>query len=204
MDPDGYLLRFAEDLREKECPRYISSCILKEFKLKNGQTLVLRKPIVEDAKMIVEYLYTVGGESDNLLFGKDESYFTAEMEIEHIKNINESETSSMVLGIINNNIVSIAQISSPNRKRIAHNSEVAISVKKDYWKNGIGSCIMEELIKSVKDGGIIKNISLGVKASNKNAIAMYEKFGFEKIGKHKDFFNINGDFDDEILMDLYI
>lgn len=33
---------------------------------------------------------------------------------------------------------------------------------------------------------------------------MYEKSGFEKIGKHKDFFNINGDYDDEILMDLYI
>jgi len=33
---------------------------------------------------------------------------------------------------------------------------------------------------------------------------MYEKFGFEKIGTHKNYFNINGDFDDEILIDLYI
>lgn len=204
MDPDGYLLRFAQSLGERECETDISGYILKELKLKDGQTLVLRKPIVEDAKMIIEYLNTVGGESDNLLFGKDEFHLTTQMEMEHIKGINDSENTLMILGVINNNIVSIAQISSPNRKRIAHNSEVAISVKKDYWGNGIGSSVMEELIKSVKDGCIVKNISLGVKANNKNAIAMYEKFGFEKVGKHKDYFNINGDYDDEILMDLYI
>lgn len=63
---------------------------------------------------------------------------------------------------------------------------------------------MQEVISSAKKCGTVKNISLGVKASNKNAIRMYEKFEFKKVGVHKDYFNINGDFDDEILMDLSI
>ncbi|MPM52517.1 L-amino acid N-acetyltransferase AaaT [bioreactor metagenome] len=108
----------------------------------------------------------------------------------------------MILGLIDNEIVSIAQISSPNRKRIAHNSELSISVKKACWNIGIGSAVMEELIKFGKEHGIIRNISLGVKASNYRAVKMYEKFGFKKIGVHKNYFNVNGDFDDEILMDL--
>jgi GNAT superfamily N-acetyltransferase len=58
---------------------------------------------------------------------------------------------------INNNIVSVAQISSPNRKRIAYNSEVSISVKKDYWRKGMGSAVMEELIRFVKGDSTIKN-----------------------------------------------
>jgi hypothetical protein len=29
-------------------------------------------------------------------------------------------------------------------------------------------------------------------------------FGFEKVGVHKDYFNINDNFNDEILMDLYL
>jgi len=33
---------------------------------------------------------------------------------------------------------------------------------------------------------------------------MYEKFGFKEIGVHKNYFNINGKFDNEILMDVYI
>ena len=71
-------------------------------------------------------------------------------------------------------------------------------------KMHLGSVVMEELIKFAKENETIKNISLGVKASNKNAILMYEKFGFEKVGIHRNNFNINGIFDDEILMDLYI
>ncbi|MNP83052.1 hypothetical protein D3C76_1818760 [compost metagenome] len=49
---------------------------------------------------------------------------------------------------------------------------------------------------------MIKNISLGVKSDNVNAIKLYEKHGFVKIGVHKNFFNIDGIYYDEILMDL--
>ena len=181
-----------------------SNNILKEKKLKTGEFLILRKPIEEDAKNMIEYLNLVGGESDNLLFGKDEFHLSVEQEREHIKRVNSDENTLMILGIIDANIVSVAQISCPNRVRIAHNSEVSISVKKHHWKKGIGSVVMEELIKFAKENETIKNISLGVKASNKNAILMYEKFGFEKVGIHRNNFNINGIFDDEILMDLYI
>jgi RimJ/RimL family protein N-acetyltransferase len=182
----------------------LSKYILKEIQLKNGQQLVLRRPIVDDAKSIIEYLNIVGGESDNLLFGKDEFTLSVENEIEYIKNISNDSNILMILGIIDNNIVSVAQISCPNRKRISHNSEIAISVKKDCWSKGIGSATMMELIKFAKEHVTIKNISLGVKASNINAMSMYEKFGFQKIGIHKNYFNINGNFDDEILMDLYL
>lgn len=89
-------------------------------------------------------------------------------------------------------------------KRIAHNSEVAISVKKEYWGIGVGSAVMEELIRFAKDHELIKNISLGVKASNERAIKLYERFGFVKVGSHKDYFNINGEHDDEYIMDLYL
>jgi RimJ/RimL family protein N-acetyltransferase len=178
--------------------------IQKKVQLKNGKYLILRQPMVSDAKNMIEYLNIVGGESDNLLFGKDEFNLSVEKEMEHIRNINNADNTLMILGIIDNNIVSIGQISSSNRKRIAHNSEVAISVKKEYWRNGIGKSILEELIRFAKENSTIKNISLGVKASNSNAIKLYNKFGFVKVGVHRNFFNINGIFDDEILMDLYL
>lgn len=178
--------------------------ILKEIKLKNGQQLILRKPLIEDAKRMIEYLNIVGGESDNLLFGKDEFRLTVEQEMEHIKRISNDLNALMILGLIDNEIVSVAQIDSPHRKRIAHNSEFSISVKKNYWKNGIGSAVMSEIIRFAKENSTIKNVSLGVKASNNSAIIMYEKFGFTKIGVHKNNFNVNGNFDDEILMDLYL
>ena len=175
-----------------------------ERTLKTGETLILRAPIEEDAKDMIEYLNIVGGESDNLLFGKDEFQITVEQEAEYIKKVNQDPNMLMLLGIINNTVVSIAEIRSLGRKRIAHNSELAISVKKEYWGMSVGSAVMEELIRFAKDHELIKNISLGVKASNERAIKLYERFGFVKVGSHKDYFNINGEYDDEYIMDLHI
>lgn len=177
---------------------------LKEVQLKNGSKLIIRRPVAEDAEKMVEYLNIVGGESDNLLFGKGEFRLSVEKEAEYIKTINSDENTLMLLGLIDNNIASVAQISSSNRKRIAHNAEISISVKRQYWGTGIGSAVMRELIGFAKEHDTIKNVTLGVKASNLNAIKLYEKFGFTKVGRHKNFFNVNGIFDDEILMDLYL
>lgn len=40
-----------------------------------------RKPIKEDAKNMLEYLKQVGGESDNLTFGKEGLPFTPEFRL---------------------------------------------------------------------------------------------------------------------------
>lgn len=178
--------------------------IINKTILKNGENLILRQPTSEDAKDMIEYLNIVGGESDNLLFGEGEFNITVEQEISHIENTTINPNMLMIIGVIDNKIVSIAQICSFSKKRIAHNSEIAISVKKEYWNIGIGSFVMDALINFAKNHNTIKNISLGVKASNHNAIKLYEKHGFQKVGIHKNFFNINGEFDDDIIMDLYL
>ncbi|GAA0088407.1 GNAT family N-acetyltransferase [Clostridium perfringens] len=178
--------------------------IIKSINLKDSKNLILRKPLEYDAENIIKYLNTVGSESNNLLFGKGEFPLTVEQEKAYISRINQSSNSFMVLGTINNEIVSVAQLSSPNMKRISHNSAIAISVKKDYWNIGIGSAVMEELIKFAKDKGSIKTISLGVREYNNIAIKLYEKYGFKKIGTHKNYFNIEETYYDKILMDLYI
>lgn len=180
----------------------LSNCNINKVQLKNGLQLTFRTPAEEDAENMIKYLNIVGGESDNLLFGRDEFRLTVEQEKEHIKNVSSNPNILMLLGIVDGNIVCIAQISSSNRVRIAHNSEIAISVKREYWGLGIGSAAMKEMIAFAEKHPVIKNISLGVKASNHTAIKLYEKFGFTKVGIHKNFFNVNGQFDDEILMDL--
>ena len=178
--------------------------IIDKVELKNGAQLILRKATVDDANDIIEYLNTVGGESNNLLFGEGEFKLTIEQERAYIENINKDKNALMLLGVIDNRIVSVSQISSQNRQRIGHNSELAISVKKEYWGNRVGSFAIEQLINFAKDNKSIKNISLGVKEDNNNAIKLYKRHGFVEVGVHKNFFNINGNYYDEILMDLYI
>ncbi|MGL5380383.1 GNAT family N-acetyltransferase [Clostridium sp.] len=178
--------------------------IIKEVILKNEEKITFRKATSEDAENIIKYLKVVGGESDNLLFGEGEFNLTIEQEKAFIEGANSNLNSLMLLGIIDGKIVSISNISTPMRKRIIHNGELAISVKKEYWGLGIGTLVIETLIQFAKETKVIKNISLGVRKGNIKAYNLYKKMGFEEVGIHKNFFNINGEFYDEILMDLYI
>lgn len=89
---------------------------IKEITLNSGERLILRTPIEEDAKNMIEYLNIVGGESDNLLFGKDEFRLSVEQEAEYIKKVHQDPNMLMALGIINNTVVSIAEIRSLGRK----------------------------------------------------------------------------------------
>ena len=63
--------------------------------------------------------------------------------------------------------------------------------------------MIERLIAFAKSASICV-IELEVKEDNKNAIALYEKMGFEKIGQYKKYFCIEGMYYDAYLMNLYL
>lgn len=109
----------------------------------------------------------------------------------------------MLIGRIDGIIASIVSHSGSERERIAHRGEIAVSVRKDYWNLGVGNIMMEELIQFAKKAGI-EVIGLEVKSDNSNAIRLYEKFGFKRIGTYERFFKIDGKYYDSELMNLYL
>lgn len=78
-----------------------------------------------------------------------------------------------------------------------------MSVRRKYWHIGVGSAMMEMLIELAKEASL-KNIELSVHAENERAIALYRRFGFEEIGRHRGKIYVDGEYYDEILMDLHI
>lgn len=172
--------------------------------LKNKMELYIYKAEKNDGKAIIEYLNIVGGESDNLLFGQDDFGMTVEAEENYIEFMNLSKNSALYIGKIAGEIACVGNINAPKRARIAHQCDFAISVKKKFWGIGVGTSLMMEMINFAKETNKIEIIHLGVKADNIPAIKLYEKMGFETIGVYKNFFKINGNYSDEILMNLYL
>ncbi len=174
------------------------------MELKNGLMLNIGKAKKEDAAAIIEYLNVVGGESDNLLFGADEFNISVSEEEDFIENFSSSDTSAIFIGKVGDEIASVATIMSAQRARISHQADVAISVKKKFWNNGIATNMMSEIISFAKQNKKTEILHLGVKEDNTSAIYLYEKMGFEKIGEYKNFFKIQGEYHTEILMNLYL
>ena len=63
------------------------------------------------------------------------------------------------------------------KSRVQHRAELGISVRKDYWRQGIGSALMERLIPFAKQSGF-EQIELTVESKNQRALQLYHKNGF--------------------------
>jgi len=174
------------------------------MRLKNDMILQINKAAKGDAAGMVEFLNLIGGESDNLLFGANGFHMTAEAEEIFIENLLESDVSALLVGKIEDEVVCVGSIMTSPKERISHQAELSISVKKKYWGLGIGTHLMEAMISFAKRNGQTEILHLGVKNDNINAINLYKKMGFHEVGRHKNFFKIEGNYYDEILMDLYL
>lgn len=148
----------------------------------------IEKAIPSDAAMLLEYLKQVGGETDNLTFGSEGMPFSVEAEAEFISSMENSIDNVMLLAKCDEKIVGCASLNRLPR-RMKHRGDFAISVAKDYWNKGIGSQLMDKIISFARENDF-EIIDLQVRSDNKNAIHLYEKCGFKKIGEHPAFFEI--------------
>ncbi|HWP22547.1 MAG TPA: GNAT family N-acetyltransferase [Candidatus Cryosericum sp.] len=176
---------------------------MSEYTLKDGRTLILRDPTLDDAEEMVDYLKVVGSETDFLLCDENGiDGLTLEGERDWITATLDAPNTRMFVGTVNGEIVLVCDVRAAARKRIAHVGGVAISIKRDYWRFGIGSIAMREMIDFAKSTGVLSTLSLEVREGNERAISLYKRFGFTEIGRHKARINVRGTYYDEILMDL--
>ena len=174
-----------------------------EYQLKDGHTLILRDPAKEDAAAMLAYTKVVGGETDFLLMDENGiEGLTLEGEEAWIKNTLDAPNTKMFLGYVGDELVTLCDVRAAIRKRIAHVAGIAISVKRDYWHLGIGHIAMQAMIDFAKSTGILRTLSLEVREGNERAIALYTRFGFTEVGRHRARINVRGTYYDELLMDL--
>ena len=110
----------------------------------------IKKAEPSDAAMLLEYLKQVGGETDHLTFGSEGMPFSVEAEAEFISSMENSIDNIMLLAKCDDKIIGCASLSRLPR-RMKHRGDFAISVAKDYWNNGIGSQLLNNIIAFAKE-----------------------------------------------------
>ena len=76
-----------------------------------------------------------------------------------------------------------------------------VAVFPEFRRNGVGNTLVRFLVNEMKAENA-EFVTLEVRESNFNAIALYEKSGFEKVGKRKDFYEKPRE--DGVLMTCFI
>ncbi len=174
-----------------------------EHVLKDGRTLLLRAPTIGDAELLMGYPKIVGSETDFLLCGGNGiDGLTLEGERKWIQDALDAPNTALFLGFVGGELAALFEVRGQKPARVSHNASIALSVKRAYWHLGIGSAAMRTMIDFAKGTGVLRTLSLGVREGNDRAIALYTRFGFVEIGRHRGRINVRGTYYDELLMDL--
>jgi RimJ/RimL family protein N-acetyltransferase len=164
----------------------------------------LREAIKGDGPELVTYLHKIGGESDFLSFGPGELSISVSDEEAMLEDSRKATNKIIVLAVVENRVVGCLHFEGGARTRIHHTGEFGVSVLKDYWDQGIGTAMVQELIQWAKATGVIRKLNLRVRSDNDRAVSVYEKIGFIQEGLITREFIISGQFYDFIYMGLNI
>lgn len=162
---------------------------------------MIREAVGEDAENILEYCKLVGGETNYITYGSEGLSLSVEEERKILEDVTISDRSVFLIAELDNEIIGIGNISTNKSERSKHKGMLGITVKKKHWNEGVGSKLMKSLINFAIDVNL-EIIGLNVRSSNKRAIGLYDKFGFEKTGVLPADMKIDGEYFDSHYMIL--
>ena len=146
--------------------------------LRDGRKITIRSVEPEDAAGMLQYMKIMLGETPFLLRTPEEFNYTTEEEARILAGRKNDPRSLMLVAETEGEIIASADVCPHGTKsRVQHRAELGISVRKDYWRQGIGSALMELLIPFAQQSGF-EQIELTVESKNQRALQLYHKNGF--------------------------
>ena len=153
------------------------------FKLKDGRDAILRSPKEEDIESTLEYLVKSAGETEFILRYPEEcAKYTPEGEKGLFERKNASPNEAMIMCVVDGKVVGNCEINFFQNLKTRHRAEIGIALIKDYWNQGIGTRMFEEMIRLAEEREATLQIELEFVEGNDRGRHLYEKMGFRITG----------------------
>ena len=121
------------------------------FRMKDGREAVLRSPREEDIQSTIDYLGKSAGETEFILRYPEEcGKYTPELEKAVFAQKNESPCDAMIMAVVDGRVVGSCEIHLYTGLKTRHRANVAIALLRDYWNQGIGTRMLEEMIRMAR------------------------------------------------------
>lgn len=85
-----------------------------------------------------------------------------------------------------------------------HRAQMGLGVQRPFRRRGYGLTLVETALEWARAIPSLDWVDLGVFEGNDHALAMYERLGFERIGRTPDIFRVNGESITSIAMTLNV
>jgi|LGVE01.1.fsa_nt_gb RimJ/RimL family protein N-acetyltransferase len=174
-----------------------------EYTLKDGKIIQIREVKLSDAVLLLDFFTIVNTETKNLIRDPGEDTMTLSDERKFIRRVMNSIYQYIYIVMYDEEIIGSIGFRSSHFQRITHRASIGMSVLQKFNNLGLGTIMMETIIKKAKEVGKLK-MELTVRVDNPNAVHLYEKFGFEIEGACKKGFFVDNEFIDLHLMGKWL
>ena len=153
------------------------------YSMKDGRQALIRSPKEEDIQGMLDYLYRSAGETEFIIRYPEEcGIYTPEMERALFDRVNDADNEAMLVCLVDGKVAGNCQIAWKKSLKTRHRAAVAIALLKEYWGQGIGTRMFEEMIRIAEENENILQMELEFIEGNRRARALYEKMGFRITG----------------------
>jgi ribosomal protein S18 acetylase RimI-like enzyme len=147
-------------------------------KSKKDKEILLRNATVNDANEIALIKSEIIGEEVFMLRELAEANINADSEKEEISEHLNRDGSVYIVAEFDGHVIGFLEFLNGSLKRIRHSGMFSMYIRKDFREEGIGSLLLEELIRWAESDSLIEKLTLAVFSTNTRARKLYEKFGF--------------------------
>jgi RimJ/RimL family protein N-acetyltransferase len=176
-------------------------CKPKRVRIKDGRTVLLRRPEKKDVRQLMEYINAIIDEDAPIEMTERMTLKSERAWLKGVLDAMKKGKSHFIIAELGGRIVGVVNLNH-GRGRHDHVGEYGISVAKEYRRLGVASALTKYILDAGRKDKNIKVIMLRVYEFNKIAIRMYEKFGFRKVARLKDRVMYKGKLADEFVMDM--
>jgi len=158
---------------------------------------LIREASVDDAEELREYAIRLFAERLPGIYERPAP--TLEEELQFIRAHTDTPRSTMLVATVDGRIAGLIGFLGRQLPQEHHVGAFGLSVDQRYRGRGLGSALVTALLEWAPHDGITR-VELEAFAANPQALALYERMGFEREGRRRDAVMIDGEPVDVIML----
>jgi RimJ/RimL family protein N-acetyltransferase len=150
----------------------------RSYILRTGESIIVRSAQLGDAQSLVKQTRAVLAEGTFMVTTSEEVNVTIEQGEEWIQSYSSDAGKILLVAIAQDQVIGLLHFKNGVRRRLAHQGDFGMTVRKEWRERGVGSALVQSLITWCCANPLIEQIRLSVLATNEAAIRLYTTMGF--------------------------
>ena len=171
-----------------------------KFKTKSGKIITIRLANEQDAAALLEMKLEYLKDTKTIPLFQKEYPNELAFEKQLIQRLETEKNSVLFVAEHEGMLVGNIDLNGNQRLKLFHTGVIGMGIRSEWRGMGIGSALLEAVVKWSESNPYINLLWLEVYDSNEAGKALYNKIGFEECGRMQNFFCEDNEFIDKITM----